>query len=115
MEEYIHKQRLLEKARYHQNNIFGAPLIVAEIEKAETTVINHGKWVVNSKSRDGYKHHMCSVCRTDAIFEYLYDADYDEMLDGEWEYIGQRDVGIKERLSKYCPECGSRLINHDKC
>ena len=36
MEQYINKQRLLEKARTYQGNIFGVPLIIAEIEKAET-------------------------------------------------------------------------------
>ena len=114
MDEYINKQQILEKAKEHQNNVFGIPLIIAEIEKAEAVEIKHGKWVVNPKNFDGYKHHMCSVCHTEAVFEYLYEADYDEMLDGEWEYIGKREVGIKEHLSGCCPECGSKLLNYNK-
>ena len=34
MEEYINKRLLLEKAKKHQSNIFGIPLIIAEIENA---------------------------------------------------------------------------------
>ena len=34
MEEYINKRLLLEKAKKHQNSVFGIPLIIAEIEKA---------------------------------------------------------------------------------
>ena len=33
MAEYINKQKLLEKAKAHLNSPFGAPLIIAEIEK----------------------------------------------------------------------------------
>ena len=109
MEEYINKQQLLEKAKSHQSNVFGIPLIIAEIEKAEPIVIKHGEWVVNQESVDGYKHHMCSGCLTDAIFEYRYEADYDEMLDGEWEYIGKKEVGITEQLTNYCPNCGAKM------
>ena len=42
MEEYINKQQLLEKAKSHQGNIFGVPLIIAEIEKADTIIIEQG-------------------------------------------------------------------------
>ena len=52
MAEYINKQDLLEKVREQQNNIFGVPCIIAEIEKAETVEvvrckdcdIPHNKW-----------------------------------------------------------------------
>ena len=51
MAEYINKQDLLEKARERQNNIFGVPCIIAEIENAETVEIvrcrdckNWDKW-----------------------------------------------------------------------
>ena len=39
MAEYINKQDLLEKVREQQNNIFGVPCIIAEIEDAETVEI----------------------------------------------------------------------------
>lgn len=50
MPEYIDKQQLLEKAKAHQSSLFGIPLIIREIEKAEGIEIvrckycNHGHW-----------------------------------------------------------------------
>lgn len=41
MDEYINKQKLLEKVKPHQDNPFGIPLIIAEIEKIETTKIKN--------------------------------------------------------------------------
>ena len=40
MAEYINKQELLEKAKAHLNSPFGAPLIIAEIEKANGVEVN---------------------------------------------------------------------------
>ena len=37
--EYINKQQILKKAKEHQNNPFGASLIIAEIEKADEDLI----------------------------------------------------------------------------
>lgn len=39
MSEYIHKQKLLDKVKEHQDNVFGIPLIIAEIENAETVEV----------------------------------------------------------------------------
>jgi hypothetical protein len=68
-----------------------------------------GTWIVNSQSFDGWKHHMCSVCKKDAVFEYRYVSDYDEGFDGEWEYVGKREAGINEHLTDYCPHCGADM------
>lgn len=82
MEEYINKQQLLEKAKSHQSNVFGIPLIISEIEKAETTEIKHGSWTLHYDEL--YPAHStieCTVCHAE------------------------------ERMSmhskKYCPNCGS--------
>lgn len=68
-----------------------------------------GRWIVNPDSEDGYRHHMCSACKEEAIFEYLYEDDYDEMIDGEWDCIGQIEAGINEHLTNYCPNCGAAM------
>ena len=82
MEEYIHKQRLLEKVRYHQDNIFGAPLIAAEIEKAETIVINYGQWILHyDELSPAHSTIECSVCHA--------------------------EERMSMRGRKYCPNCGS--------
>lgn len=39
MPEYINKQQILEKAKKHLNNPFGASLIIAEIEKADEDLV----------------------------------------------------------------------------
>ena len=73
------------------------------------------RWIVNHKNPDGYNHHVCSRCKTEAPFEYKYIDDYDEGLDGEWFYLGQRESGIAESLTKFCPECGANMkgvVNH---
>ena len=44
MAKYINQQDLLEKVREQQNNIFGVPCIIAEIENVETVeVVRCGK------------------------------------------------------------------------
>lgn len=40
MEEYINKQEILNKIKVHQKSIFGAPLIISEIEKTKGIKIN---------------------------------------------------------------------------
>ena len=69
----------------------------------------NGRWVCNEDSEDGYYHHMCSDCKVDAPFHYAYVDDYDEGLDGEWFYLGQRENGIVEHMGNYCPNCGARM------
>lgn len=39
MSEYIDKQELLVKAKEHQDNVFGIPLIISEIENAKAVEI----------------------------------------------------------------------------
>ena len=52
MDEYISKQQILKKAREHQNSPFGIPVIIAEIEKADTVKVIRCKdcryWIKNS-------------------------------------------------------------------
>lgn len=67
-----------------------------------------GQWKTHI-SDDGYVHHFCSECGTDAIFEVLYVPDYDEDLDGEWRYCGDRECGIAESLTQCCPHCGVKM------
>lgn len=75
----------------------------------EAESVKQGKWVVNPESYDGFKHHMCSKCKNDAIFDSVYEADFDEMLDGEWDYVGQRESGISEHLTKRCNHCDAKM------
>jgi hypothetical protein len=67
-----------------------------------------GEWKTHIAD-DGYVHHFCSECGTDAIFEVLYVPDYDEDLDGEWRYCGDRECGIAESLTQCCPHCGVKM------
>ncbi len=66
-----------------------------------------GRWEEIEETSSGWKQHRCSVCKEEAIFEYTYTDDYDEGIDGEWEYIGQREDGIIEHLTDFCPSCGA--------
>jgi hypothetical protein len=52
---------------------------------------------------------MCSHCKTEAPFHYIYVDDYDEGMDGEWYLLGQREDGIEEVLSKRCHNCGAKM------
>lgn len=89
------------------------------------TFQKYGKWVVNPRSCDGHTHHMCSNCREDAVFDYIYEDNYkvtpecnyeyndvtgyEAHLDYHYTYIGQKDVDIKEFLTNYCPHCGAMI------
>ena len=82
MDEYINKQQLLKKAKEHQDNVFGIPLIIAEIENAETTEIKHGEWILHYDELTPADSTIeCSVCHEE------------------------------ERMSmhhkRYCPNCGA--------
>lgn len=68
-----------------------------------------GKWIIDETYDDGYEHHKCSHCNTRALFDYIMEEDYDEGTDGEWEYLGMRDNGINEHITKFCPECGEKM------
>ena len=67
------------------------------------------KWIIDKTYDDGYEHHKCSHCNTRALFDYIMEEDYDEGIDGEWEYLGMRDNGINEHITKFCPECGEKM------
>ena len=67
------------------------------------------KWIIDESYDDGYEHHKCSHCNTRALFDYIMEEDYDEGIDGEWEYLGVRDNGISEHITKFCPECGEKM------
>lgn len=65
------------------------------------------KWIIGHRAYDEYAHHMCSNCKKDAIFNYVYVNDYAEGFYGAMEYVGQREDGISEFLTDYCPSCGA--------
>ena len=70
---------------------------------------NMATWIIDESYDDGYEHHKCSHCNTRALFDYIMEEDYDEGTDGEWEYLGMRDNGINEHITKFCPECGEKM------
>lgn len=79
-----------------------APLIEAE-------PVRHGEWDSKYDEHDGFYHHFCTECKNLAIFAYDEQDDYDEGMDGEWYLLGKNIVGIKENLTDYCPNCGSKM------
>lgn len=72
-----------------------------------------GRWEEIEETSSGWKQHRCSLCKAEAIFEYTYIDDYDEGIDGEWEYIGQIENGIIEHLTDFCPNCGADMRGGD--
>ena len=83
--EYINKQQILEKAKKHQNNPFGASLIIAEIEKADGVDVKQGYW--KRETNKVCYWYVCSECR-DEIPRNKY---------GGWSF------------PEYCPNCGARM------
>lgn len=67
-----------------------------------------GKWVDDENGTE-WDSHQCSVCKKSSLSEMIYEDDYDEGLDGEWFYLGKRENGIIEHLTKYCPNCGAKM------
>lgn len=78
-------------------------------DESQYAEVKHGEWELYADNEDGYNHHRCSVCKEDAIFTYIEEPDYDEGLDGEWYYICDIEVGIKEMFTNYCPHCGAKM------
>ena len=68
-----------------------------------------GRWEKFEETSSGWKQHRCSVCKAEGIFGYTYTDDYDEGIDGEWEYIGQIEDGIIEHQTDFCPSCGADM------
>ena len=82
MMEYIEKQLLLKKSKKIMNSAFAAPLIIAEIEKAQAADVEkviYAKWEICC---DGY-YPYCSHCKTEP------------------------KNGV---MSKRCPECGAKMV-----
>lgn len=114
MAEFIEREALIEACHWvirsdgtrvyvcHAEDIENAP-------KADVAPVRHGRWTCDPDSGDGFAHHMCTACKTNAIFDYTYEDDYDEWLDGEWRYVGQREAGILEHLTGFCPNCGAKM------
>ena len=71
-------------------------------------IIENGKWVVYA-DKDGYNHHRCNKCGIPALFYPDMEEDFDEDIDGGWVSLGNRQVGIIEFLTDYCPRCGSNM------
>lgn len=83
--------------------IFWAPTIDPESLRPKS------EWIAYHNIFDGYEHHRCSHCGTDAPFVYTYIEEWDEDMDGEWDYIGQRENGIEEQMGSFCPYCGAKM------
>jgi len=58
---------------------------------------------------DGFLHHRCSRCKHDAVSFPDMQEDFDENIDGEFESIGYRQMGIIEELTPFCPYCGAEM------
>ena len=111
MAEYIERSEIF---RVWKNIPFPASVTslsaaIHQTPAADVAPVRHGRWTYDPDSIDGFTHHMCTVCKTDAVFDYTYEDDYDEWLDGELKYIGQREAGILEHLTGFCPNCGAKM------
>ena len=76
---------------------------------ADVEPVVYGKWIISPYNDDGFKHHMCSQCETDAPFYYIYATQYDEGIDGEWFELGEIEDDIVEFIGKRCHECGAKM------
>ena len=91
--------------------------ILTSVEKKLTIEdfepVRHGEWDSKYDEHDGFYHHFCTECKNLAIFTYDEQDDYDEGMDGEWYLLGKNIVGIKENLTDYCPNCGSKMYKEE--
>ena len=125
MAKYIDRESLIAKMRampipkqagsgytWLDNCAAGINSAIREVKSfpaSDVAPVRHGRWTYDPDSGDGFAHHMCTACKTNAIFDYTYEDDYDEWLDGEWRYVGQREAGILEHLTGFCPNCGAKM------
>ena len=113
MAEYITKEQAKSaiKKRLGTMDLFESRFNedIDAISTADVAEVVHAKWKPKYNKEDGYWHNVCSACKTESVFEYEYEPDYDEGLDGEWHYIDQMECGIREHLTTYCPNCGAKM------
>ena len=97
------------RTEWHQGWNDSLDAAATQAPTIDAVPVVHGRWRKKYSEWDGYLHSYCPCCETDAPFDYKFVEDYDEDLDGEWEYIGQREDGIIEYLGNYCPNCGAKM------
>ena len=94
--------------KHFLNGINSAKEIINECVTIDAVPVVRGEWVYDENDTE-WTSHQCSVCKKLSFREMIYQDDYDEGLDGEWFYLGKREVGIIEHLTNYCPNCGAKM------
>ena len=105
---------IAEYDRVHVGAPGGARKLMQDAPAVDAVEVVHGRWIKRVFQSDGYEHHVCSVCGAPAPFWTFNDCDYDEDFNGEWIYLGPRQIGINELITKHCSNCGARLRNKTK-
>lgn len=80
---------------------------------AEMNMNKESNWQAYA-SDDGFVHHRCPSCKSDAIFTYIAEELWDEDFDGNWKSCGNHITDIDECLTPYCPFCGIKLIEEEE-
>ena len=65
MKEYIDRKALLENIKKYQNDVFGIPMIIAEIENmpaANVKKVVHGKWLSEYPVLEPNPMFACGIC-----------------------------------------------------
>lgn len=88
MIDYIDRKPLVQKAKEIQGKLFGAPLIVREIERAPSAAPVLVEEVVN-KIRAGIKENMFNPNNK---FDFIYDEIFDVLDKVLEEYNGKKDT-----------------------
>ena len=91
---YIKKEPLLQIAKELQGKVFGAPLIVREIENApeeDVVEVVHGKWI-------GMNGDQCSNC----------GRSLRDLMDGDSYYSSEFEYSGFDTLVA-CPFCGAKM------
>lgn len=81
MAEYIEREALLKKINrmidYCKKDrlvngltsLFQASDAIIDCKAADVAPVRHGRWTYDPNSGDGFDHHMCTECKTNAIFD----------------------------------------------